>query len=438
MSTKAKAAVCVVAFVVGGVGATLVRGPSETSPSFDVAPAEAAPLVRNGFADAVQASERRIRRAERLVRAAPQSWIRKGELAGAHLQHARLTGDYDRFADAEQAVEQAFELTGGRMGPHLVRAELNYALHRFDRVARDLEMPERVARHQGDGATLAAIASLRAALAMQSGRYAEAEALSLESVARKRGYANLSRLADYHWKTGAFDEAERGFSEALALLPADAHEAKAWVHLQLGLMDLERGAYRDALAHYEEGRRAFPGWWLVDEHIAEIHAIEGRTGRAAAQYRDLVDRTGEPELMDALAELTERDESSSWQRRSRAAYEARLARFPEASYGHALGHFLEHGDAPARALELAEANAKLRPNGQAQTLLAQALLAAGRENEARDVVERVLATEWVSAETHATAAIIFASSGLPHEAREQRNLALAINPDALNELSWLR
>lgn len=48
-----------------------------------------------------------------------------------------------------------------------------------------------------------------------------------------------------------------------------------------------------------------------------------------------------------------------------------MARFPEASWGHALGHFLEFGD-PARAVDLAERNWRLHPNEEARSALAAA------------------------------------------------------------------
>jgi len=436
MKSRIAVSACIAAFVVGGSVASMAPGSSGTEPSFGVAVATAA-SDGGGFAHAVAASHERLARAERLAKAAPRSWIRKGQLAGQHLQHARLTGDYDSYAAAERAVDEAFALTGGRMGPHLVRAELNYALHRFDRVARDLETPERMARHQGDDASLANILSLRGALAMQAGRYAEAKQLSLESTALDRSYSNVARLADYHWKTGGFDEAETLYGEAQGLLSSDAREASSWIHLQLGLMDLDRGAYDEAMQHYQAANQEFPGWWLVEEHIAEIDATQGRTDIALARYRDLIDRTGEPEFMDALASLEAPESAQTWVRRSRARYEERLERYPEASYGHALDHFLKFDDDASRAVRLAEENAALRPNGRAKTLLAQAYLKANRVTDARTAIDDVLGTDWVSAETHATAALTYARCGEATRAWDNARAALAISRSAVSDLEWL-
>jgi hypothetical protein len=79
-------------------------------------------------------------------------------------------------------------------------------------------------------------------------------------------------------------------------------------------------------------------------------------------------------------------------------------KLPEASYGHALEHFLEfpHPDhrrsADAkRAVDVARKNVALRPNGEAKTRLAQAYVRAGPIAEARADIAKVLASKWARA-----------------------------------------
>jgi Flp pilus assembly protein TadD len=156
--------------------------------------------------------------------------------------------------------------------------------------------------------------------------------------------------------------------------------------------------------------------------------------RAIAAYRALVAQTNDPEFMDALAALTG-DRSLS--ERSNAIYEERLVKLPEASYGHALEHFLEFSVDAKRAVEVAQKNVALRPNGEARTRLAQAFVRAGRITEARAEIAKVLASQWVSAESIATAAI---AARLAHDEATATKLeteAKAINPHALEELDWL-
>jgi Xaa-Pro aminopeptidase len=102
-------------------------------------------------------------------------------------------------------------------------------------------------------------------------------------------------------------------------------------------------------------------------------------------YADLVARTGNPEFMDALARLLrargEEARAQAWIAAARRVHEQRLALFPEASWGHALGHFLDFGE-PEIAVTLAEMNWRLRPNREAAQLLEAAYARAGRPRPA--------------------------------------------------------
>ncbi|HET6582047.1 MAG TPA: hypothetical protein VFG69_01345, partial [Nannocystaceae bacterium] len=180
-------------------------------------------------------------------------------------------------------------------------------------------------------------------------------------------------LAHHAAKTGAVDRADELYAEALGL--AEERQTAAWLELQRGLLDLERDRLDEAAAHYRAAAARFSGWWLVDEHLAEIDAKQGKRDSAIAAYRELVVRTGNPEFMDALAELLITDtpqEATQWRARARAEYERRLARFPAATYGHALEHFLAAPDGAAKSLELARANQRVRPGPDADALLARA------------------------------------------------------------------
>jgi Flp pilus assembly protein TadD len=127
----------------------------------------------------------------------------------------------------------------------------------------------------------------------------------------------------------------------------------------------------------------------------------------------VIGRTGNPELMDAAAaileERGEHEEARALRTRAHEGHEARIAMYPEAAYGHALGHYLEHEGDEARAVEIAERNRDVRPNGEAWTQLAQAYARAGRLEEARAAITHVRATPYRSLELDETAEEILAS-----------------------------
>jgi thioredoxin-like negative regulator of GroEL len=268
------------------------------------------------------------------------------------------------------------------------------------------------------------------------GNYEEARQLLEEAAELEQSLGNLSTLALWHWKTGDLETAEALYDAAEETYRGRSTEPRAWLDLQRGLLDLDRGRYREALVHYRDADRDLPGWYLVDEHIAEVVRLLGDREEARSIYLRVVASTGNPEFMDALADMAKEDGDQAgeraWTRRAREAYEAQLLRFPEAASGHALEHFLDSGERPDRALNIARQNHVNRPNGEAKTLLARAALAAGELGEAQAAVEDALASAWRTADLHAVAADVYGSLGDSTTAAQQARLALQINPRALD------
>lgn len=398
-------------------------------------PAEPAPT--SDYDRAVARLARRAELAERLADAQPESWMRRSTAARHRLDLAKLTGDYAEYARAEELAERAAALGERTTVPLLVRARVHHSVHRFDDALADIERV-RVPAHLEPGIE-AQLEALRADVALSRGDYGQARAMYEASLERDRGFGTLSRYAHLQSVTGDFEGADATFVEARERLASNDGRALAWLELQRGLLDLHRGRYAEALAHYRVADRAFDGWWLIEEHIAEALARLGREDEAIALYRDIVERTDNPEFMDALSELlAERDpeEARRLSDRARARYEEQLALLPEAAYGHALDHFLGSEDVD-RALILAERNYALRPGGDAATALATARLLAGDPAGAAEVLEPVLASEHRSAETFAVAALAHRALGDAERTEALSARATAINPDAMEDVAWI-
>jgi tetratricopeptide (TPR) repeat protein len=383
------------------------------------------------FAAQLAAIDRRIAGHHKVAENNPRSSLAWGRVAELYLTRARLSGDYDDYAKAEELIAKGFDAgEKAQFGPYMTRARLNYTLHRLDRIDADFEYVTRLPTR--DGKELYARELFTANVAFQRGQYAKAEELLVSLVDRLPLMGALSSLALYRWKAGQFDEAEVLYRRALENYDGEETEPAAWLHLQLGLMDLDRGRHDSALAHYREGEALIAGYWLIEEHIAEILTLQGKTEEAKAMYLAIVERTGNPEFMDALAEIHEAAgetaKAEAWLAKADAKFEEQLRRFPEAAYGHALEHFLAHGDDPRETLDMARRNHALRPNADAKRLLAKALLAAGHADEAETMIEEALATPMRSADLHATAAAVYAATGDVAKAADQRKAALAIDP----------
>jgi len=358
----------------------------------------------------------------------PRLWLARTRLADEFLRRARLTGDFDDYAAAQQAIARAFDQAPVGAGPFLSRARLHFALHRLDGAESDLQAEQR--RVVMDDRLRAAIVGMRADLAFHRGQYEAALSGYRESLRLHRSVDGLCRLAHYQWKTGDFDGAEATYDAAEGELRGPAPMLRAWFDMQRGLLDLERGRWDEALSHYRNAGEDMSGWWLIDEHIAEVYALRGEREHARAMYIDLVARTGNPEFMSALAVLVEDEEGLDWFRRARAAYEQRMAVFPEAALGHALEYAILARD--PRAVAWAERNHRLRSGGEACVLLARAYHSVGADERARDVIETVLATPYRAATLYAAATTVYDALGDRTRAAASAASARAINPAALD------
>jgi FimV-like protein len=355
-------------------------------------------------------------------------WIDREEIALAHLARAHLTGHVRDLVNAERALELAFASAEPNSGPFLARAQLSFALHRFDRVEADL-----AASSSFDPRS---IAELRADLLLHQGRYREAERAYLALLAAKRTPTALARLANYRWKTDELIEAEALMSEALSRAPRKG-ELAAWLEVLRGQMSLSRARWAEAHQRFIAADRAFSGWFLVQENLAKALIGMGEEERARDILQHLAER-GSAEHVHALAELLEsRGEfahAAELHAQAKALFAEQITIYPEAFSAHALGHLLAHGEP---GVEIARANHRLRPNAESLVLLAQAHLGEGEIEEAVRAVQSALATPISTPELHATAAHVFEAAQMPG-AEQQKQRAASLDPAAYESLLWLR
>lgn len=358
-------------------------------------------------------------------RATGNDWTHAERLAGLHLERARLTGEYSDYDHALDALDEAFRIAPDGSGPHATQAAVLASLHRLDEAAdanaRAWQRPLL------DDRTRARLTLLDGQLAWQGGDYLDGHATMVEAHALRDTTASHAALAHHAWHTTDFATADAGYLDALSDVPASDAHGRAWVELQRGILDLDRDHLDEAMEHFLAADATFPGWWLVHEHIAEVLTLTGREDQAEALYIDVIDRTGNPEFMDALGELriARGDDGDELLARARTLHLDRVARHPEAAAGHALDHFIAHGS-PDEAVELALANVAARPNAEAHMKLAQAVLVAGRASEADDAITAALQTPWRTAELYDIAAEVAEARGNRAEARAHREAARAL------------
>jgi predicted Zn-dependent protease len=387
-------------------------------------PAAAAPVAKTYERERRDLDEA-IERGVSLAASRPDDGLLPLEVVALHLERARLTGDYADYGRAREKLDARPPSAGTAAAHCLLRARLDYTLHRL-KPARD----RLAACPAGNDAS--EVAGLAADIAMYTGRYREAEATYRALVNQVGAPSHFVRLALLRARTGSPAEAAALIEAAERRFHGTSGTMKAWLRLQRGLVALDRGRLDEALALYRQAGDLLPGWWLVDEHVAEVLALQGEKKAARDLYVSVVERTGAPEFLDALAALEAQagDTGVAAKRRgeARALYERRLAEYPEAAAGHALDHFLaDAADAP-RALALARANHAARPYGESSIALAKAWLLSGEAARARALIEGELAKGWDTPEAHWVLAEALGKLGQKAPEAAARAAAIARNP----------
>lgn len=377
----------------------------------------AAPPVSAGptdFALAVEAIDSAIATLEARVEAQPGDVVTLEQLSAQWSRRARFTGQIEDYETADQILEKAYEAAGAAK-PWRSRAVLSYTLHRLDQSEEALDSLEAIPLLSGGsrGENL----GLRGDIAYHRSQYADALALYEESLDVEVTVASAFRLALYYANTGQPEQASAFLAMARAQASSSDNYIQAWLTFQEGVMALERDELDEARRLFTAANERFTGWYLIEEHLAEVNTLQGRYLEAERAYRDIVRRTNLPEFMDALAGVLEAQgntaEAQQFRDQARAGFEDQLVRLPSAASGHALDHFLENGD-PSRAVAVALENLSRRPNGEAKLKLARAYALTGA-SEALAPLQEVLESPFRTLELNETCEAVIEALSLGQE-----------------------
>ena len=372
----------------------------------------------------------------------PGEWLRHESLARIYLGRAHLSFTYDELALAGEALARAQLLAPAGSGPSLTDATFAQMSHQLGRAESSLSALDG-AVVRSDPAILAESASLKGDVAFYRGDMASAEALYNQASEYGPNAGVSYRHAILARSQGRFDTAIEYFSDASPDPAMTTPLASASTAMQIGAVELARGDYRNARAWFETADRQFPGFWLIEAHLAQARALEGDLAGAIIDMKAVARRAPAGEVLDALAMLLRADgqarESRLWAERASAIWAKRLDQLPEAAYGHAIEHELVFGS-PDKALDLAKRNFNARPYGGSRILLASAYLSNGGPEVAIEHLTMAEGSGWRSAPLYALLAQAYELSGRPNEAAKARKAAEALNPKILEtetSLVWL-
>ncbi len=340
-------------------------------------------------------------------------------------QKASLSGDLAGLTAVEWAIDAAIALLANPGDLYLLKAHAAFKLHQLADVDAALLAVPSV--YDSDEGRL-----IRADLEFQHGRYQAAEGGYVDVLQRERSWGALARLAHLRGKMGDATGADHLYEEAEDQLTAKEMRAYAWLEVQRGFLDFARGRDGEAQLHYRRAGAAYPGYWLVDEHIAELLGAEGRYDEAVAMYQSIISNGQRPELEQAIGELCElagrNGPAAYWKERALTAYLQSAQRGEVHYYHHLVDYYTDVAENGAEAVKWAYKDLQLRENFATQAALARALYRDGRFSEAVHWIDRALASGVVDAQIYFRAGEIYSAAGNEVEGRNLRERALNLNP----------
>ncbi len=344
-------------------------------------------------------------------------------------QRASLAGNLAAFDLAEESLKRAIEELGPASDLYFLKANLDFKFHRLADVRNDLETG-RDLRDTMQGR------ALRADLDFQEGRYQEAREEYEAVIKEDLTWDNLARLAYFKFKMGDVSAADKLYIEAEDELTAKEMRHYAWVELQRGVLKLRQGRYEDALAHYDRADRAYSGYWLVDDHKAELLGAQGKFDEAAHLYEQVIAGVPRPEFQQALGELYEimgqRDRAEAWYQKALTAYLESAERGDVHFYHHLADFYADVREDGAEAVEWARKDIALRRNFSTLAGLAWALYRAGDFTAAFDTMNQALSSGAADAHLFFQAATIFQSVDGNGKGARYLQMANEINPHYRN------
>ena len=243
---------------------------------------------------------------------------------------------------------------------------------------------------------------------------------------------NLARLAYLKWKLGDAAGADELYSKAEDELTAKEMRHYAWVELQRGVLDLRHGRYAEVSDHYQRADCAYSGYWLVDEHRAELLGAQERFDDASALYEQVVERVPRPEFQQALGELydlmDQPEHAQPWHDKALATYLDSARRGGVHYYHHLADFYANVREDGTEAVKWARRDIELRQNFSTLAALAWALYRAGETTPALDTMNQALSSGASDAHLFFQAALIHQSAGGNGNAERYLQMAAEINP----------
>ncbi|MBC7545012.1 MAG: hypothetical protein H7338_19990 [Candidatus Sericytochromatia bacterium] len=366
---------------------------------------------------------------QRRIAANPTGWLDLVGLAHVYMGQARATGDLSWYLLADQAARRSLvNHVRANHGAKLVLLNISIAKHDFISARRLVS--EVALQAPGNPDLLAASVSLYLA----TGDVAQA-ALAAEALVRLEPSSGaLTQRALVRIAQGRDAEAIADFQAAVAREQAGAPAASALTRAWWGRLHASRGRLEAAFDLYGEALRLQPESAVILGLSADLELHAGQYAKAATHYEQAFRHSQGPACLIGLAKIKTRQGDLQAAGRLQADAEAQLRQdLKDGGYGHRrdLARLLltrgRAGD-DLEALALMAVETQFRHDPETLAVQAWALTRAGRWPEARQAVQRALASGVRDAALYHQAGLIMAKLGEQAHARDLFRAARLTDP----------
>ena len=399
-------------------------------------PPEPPPPVPAAAPIAPDASEQAIRYLEAKAKENPDDFVARNKLAGYYLQRLRETGSADYLALARRAAEESLAILPAEqnVGGLAALAHAEFASHEFA-AARDHAEQWRTAEPDKLGPALLAADAM-----LELGDYGAA--IEAFKQVERRGATSAggvvdveSRLARLALLRGRPEEAVRRLATALTVarqIEPAPREVVAWCYWQLGETAFATGAYEEAEGRYREALTTYPDYYRGVAGLGRALAARGDVAGAIAQYDRATTLLPDPTFVAALGDLyaIAGREADAARQYDLVAKMAGLGAAGGALYDRQLALFYaDHGLEAERAFDMAQREYEARRDVYGADALAWTALKAGHVDVARERIAEALRLGTSDARLFYHAGMIAKAAGDRAGAREQLERALELSPE---------
>jgi tetratricopeptide (TPR) repeat protein len=371
-------------------------------------------------------AERRIAEARRAIDKLPERADGWNALAVALARRARETADTDFYVQADAALAKAAAIEPDNFETRKARVWVLLGRHEF---ARALEEAKALNKRMPDDVL---VYGYLADAYVELGQYAEAEkAVQWMLDLRPGNVPGLTRASYLRELFGDVEGAIELMQAAYTRTAPTESEDRAWIATHLAHLDLLRGRTSEAAKLAEHALELFPGYHYALVQLAKVRMSEKRMDDAIALLRRFHAAAPHPEnlyqLADGLAKAGHRAEARKHFAEFETKARAEMHGWDNANRELTL-YYVDHARSPARALEVARAEAARRQDILTLDALAWALSAAGRHKDARAASERVIAVGTRDAAMLYRAAVVAQRAGDRRAAHDLYSRSLEANP----------